>query len=450
MKNYDVLVLGLGPAGMAITAMASEMGLKVCAVEPHLIGGECANVGCIPSKGLLSKSKYHVADPFTKIAEQISTNREKKLAGVVKKADVIKGMARFVSDSVVAVGEEKYTAKHIFIATGTKPMVPPIPGLNSVPYLTNENVFSLTEAPKSMVIIGGGPIGAELSLAFHRLGCKCTIVQNNDYLVPVGERDAGELLQQKYEEYGITIYNSEKITKVAQENGLIVLSTESGKEVRAEKILVAAGRKHDFSALDLEKAGIVYTPKGITVDEFLRTNKPHIYAVGDCNGRYLLSHAAMHQGMIAVMNLFSPWPFKKKFTKYPVPWTVFSDPEISHVGMTTQELNSKGIHYTVIESHYGDYGAAIMQDVPTGYIRVYTNKWGKIYGVSIVGQNSGEMINEWTLAMQSKRSLFHIMMTMHSFPTMGFLSKRIGETWMMGLVQNPTLQTVMRWLRKIS
>ncbi|MGL4667891.1 MAG: dihydrolipoyl dehydrogenase family protein [Saezia sp.] len=450
MKQFDMIVIGLGPAGMALTAMGSEMGFNVCAIERHQIGGECANVGCIPSKGLLAKSKKHVTDPFGKIAAQIDMTREKKLATVLTKAHVVFGEARFVSDKVVAVGDEEYTAKHIFIASGTRPLVPPIPGLDQVPYLTNENVFALEKAPKSIIIIGGGAIGSELSLAFQRLGTQCTIVQNDAYLVPVGERDAGEILQKEYEQLGIAVHNDEKITQIEQQNGQIIVHTQSGKALQAEKLLIAAGRRHDFTSLHLENAGVNVTRKGIAVDDYLRTNKPHIYAVGDCNGRYLLSHAAMHQGMIAVMNLLTPWPFKKKFTAYPVPWTVFTEPEISHVGHTEKQLKEKGMAYQTIEARYEDYGAAIVQDVPQGHVRVYASKWGKIYGVSIVGQGSGEMINEWAFAMQHKKGLFHIMLTMHSFPTMGFLTKRVAEIWMMGLIKQPAIRKLLKFLKAFS
>lgn len=449
MRKFDMLVIGLGPAGMALTAMASEMGFKVCAIERHLIGGECANVGCIPSKGLLAKAKNHVTQPFAQIARQIDTNREKKLAVVLTKAHVVTGEARFIDNQVIAVGDERYTAKHIFIATGTRPMIPPIHGIDQVPYFTNENIFSLEQVPQSMIIIGGGAIGSELSLAFQRLGCQCSIVQNGSHLVPVGELQSAHVLQQRYEELGIQIYNNEKITRVEQDGPLTVVHTESGKTLKAEKLLIATGRRYDFTALDLEKAGIHHSSKGIPVDDYLRTNVPHIYAVGDCNGRFLLSHAAMHQGMIAVMNLLSPWPFKKKFTQYPVPWTVFTDPEISHVGMTERELQNKGIHYQVVEARYEDYGAAIVQDIPTGWVKVYTNQWGRIYGVSIVGQGSGEMINEWALAIQTKRRLFHIMLTMHSFPTMGFLSKRVAEIWMMDLMKKSSMQKILKMLRTL-
>lgn len=446
MNMYDAIVIGLGPAGMAVTAMASAMGLTVCAVEKHRIGGECSNVGCIPSKGLLKMAKRCQLEynPFTRLEEHVTYIREKKMAGALKKAEIISGEARFTGKQEIEVDGRRLTAKHIFIAAGTRPSVPDIPGLADVPFLTNETVFSLPEVPASMTIFGGGPIGVEMALAFHRLGCACTIIGRAAHLVPKGDPDAGKLLQERYRDYGITVLTKATATRVEEEDGAIVVTTASGDRIRAEKLLVATGRKTDFSGLNLEAAGVEYGPRGITVDKRLRTSNQAIFAIGDCNGHYLLSHAAMHQGMIAVMNLFLPGPFKKDFTRYPVPWTVFTDPEISQVGRTARELQAQGIPFQVVESSYADYGASIVQEVPHGHIRVFTNKRGKILGVSIVGEHSGEMINEWALAMQNKLSLFKVMMTMHSFPTMGFLSKRIGESWMMDMVQRPFIQKLLR------
>lgn len=452
MSKYDILVIGLGPAGMAVTAMASEMGFKVLSIEHNKVGGECSNVGCIPSKALLRVSeKLNVSgEPFSKINESIDHIREKKVMSAVKKADLIlnKGSASFIDDKTVQVDGENYTAKHIFIATGTRPLVPPIEGLDKVSYLTNENLFQLRSIPKTMTIIGGGAIGCEMALAFSRLGCVCNMVQDRAHLIPLGEKDAGDILEASFKEKGIGVYNSQKITKIFEQDGNIVLRTEGGIELTAEKLLVAAGRRFDFSSLKLENAGVEYGKRGIVVDEYLCTNKKHIHAVGDCNGSYLLSHAAMHQGMIALMNTMAPGPFKKKYRKYPVPWTVFTEPQVSHVGKTSGELQAAGIDYQTIETSYEDYGAAYAEGIAVGYVRVYVSKGlfcgGKIYGASIVGANSGEMINEWALAMQHNIKLSDIMMTMHSFPTMGFMSKRIGELWMMDKMKSPSLRKLLR------
>ncbi|MDL2296244.1 NAD(P)/FAD-dependent oxidoreductase [Lachnospiraceae bacterium OttesenSCG-928-E19] len=437
--DYDIIVIGLGPAGMAVSAMGAEMGLNVCAIEKENPGGECMNVGCIPSKAIIriAEKNPDMAKPFDHIQKHLDYIREKKTMGMFEKATVVlrKGPAEFVDAHTIRVGKEKITAKTIFIATGTKAAVPPIPGIENIDYLTNDNLFALKQVPKSMVIIGGGAIGSEMADAFSKMGCKCSIVHAAPHLIPNAEPGVAKELETSFARQGIKVYNSASISHIEKQGNEIVVITESGKKIRGEKLLMAAGRKYDFSELKLENAGVEYGKKGILVNKYLRTNKKNIYAVGDCNGQFLLSHAAMHQGMIALMNSMLPLPFKKDFKKYVVPWTVFTNPEISAVGMTERQLAEKHIKYNVIESRYGDYGAAIAEDIPDGFVRVYASKYGRIYGATIVGKNSGEMINEWALAIQNKIRLHKMMFTMHSFPTMGFLNKRISEIWMMKLIK---------------
>lgn len=465
-RDFDVIVLGLGPAGMAVSAMAAEMGLRVAAVEPRKIGGECMNVGCIPSKALLriAKTRHIVArfpdmalaeasppdvmQPFEKIARDLKYINEAKTRRMFDKVDLYleQGPGTFIDPYTIAVGDVRLTGRRLFIAVGTKPMVPPIPGLDTVEYLTNENIFKLDSIPPRLTIIGGGAIGCEMAQAFSRLGSKVTIVHMDEHLVPVGEVKAAELLEQRFAEEGIVVLNGRKIEKVASEDDEIALYTDREERIVSDRLLVGAGRKVDLSSLDLEAAGIEHTKRGITVDRYLRTNRKHIYAVGDCNGHYLLSHAAMHQGMIALMNAMMPWPFKRRFEKYIVPWTVFTEPQVSHVGMTEKQLHEQGRNFETIEVRYEDYGAAIAEGVADGYVRVHTTPAGRILGVGIAGEGSGEMINEWALAMHTRTRMHTILTLQHSFPTMGFLSKRVAETWMMKRMQSLRLRKMMQFM----
>ncbi|MCK4501596.1 MAG: NAD(P)/FAD-dependent oxidoreductase, partial [Desulfuromonadales bacterium] len=228
----------------------------------------------------------------------------------------------------------------------------------------------------------------------------------------------------------------------------VVLKTKEGETLEAERLLLAAGRIPTLDGLELEKAGVNYTPKGIPVNGNLETNVSHIYAVGDCNSNHLFSHAAMHQGMIALMNIMRPWPFKKDFRKYVVPWTVFTDPQVSSVGMQESELIKAGIKYDVIESKHADYGASIAEQVTTGSVRVYASKLGKIYGASIIGEGSAEMINEWGLAIQKNIRLADIMLLQHSFPSMSFMNKSIGESWMMNMLKVAWMKKMMGFMMR--
>ncbi|MFO7819275.1 MAG: NAD(P)/FAD-dependent oxidoreductase [Halanaerobacter sp.] len=451
MKKYDLIVIGLGPAGMAVTAMASNMDLDVLAIEKHKVGGECLNYGCIPSKALLKAGEMNqvtknlekygidlqesteVNNPLGIVQDKINKINSGKTDTAFEWADLVldEGAAEFVDKNTVAVGGEKYTSDNIFIATGTEPFVPPIPGIDEVPQLSNLNLFQQDEVPDKLMIIGGGAIGAEMAQAFSRLGSEVTVVQIDDHLIPAGDEEAARVLEDKFEEEGIAVYNNTGIDKVEEKDGKIHTHTEEGTFI-SDKILVATGRKPVLEPLKLDKAGVKYSKKGIDTDQEMETNVKGIYAVGDCNGRSLFSHAAMHQGMIALMNAINPLPFKRfKIDDFVVPWSVFTKPEVAQAGLTEKQAQEKGIDYQIVKENYADYGRTLADGKRTGFVKVITNSKGKIYGATIVGESASELIHEWVLAIQHDIKMFDLMMTQHSFPTISLLNKRIAEQWMM-------------------
>jgi len=464
--DYDVAVIGLGPAGMAASIMAAEMGLRVLGIERRALGGECMNVGCIPSKALLRMghvrhlvgrlSEYALADlplpaptdPFERIAAHLRFVAEKKTAAMFSKVDlrVGEGTASFVDSHTISISGRSATAKRIFVCVGTRPAVPPIVGIDSVDFLTNETIFHLPSVPESLVILGGGAIGCEMAQAFRRLGSRVTIVHLDPHLLPHGDWDAGKLLEEAFAGEGIHVHNARGVRRITPEGGGVALHTDHGEVLRGERLLVAAGRRFDLAELNLEAAGVRYGAKGIAVDRRLRTSTPHIYAPGDCNGIHLFSHAAMHQGMIALMDTLIPWPIRLDFRKYVVPWTVFTEPQIAHVGMLERDLKAQDIAHEVIEERYADYGAAIAEGIAVGSVRAYVSKAGRIYGVRIIGDGAGEMVNEWGLAIQNRLRLHRIMLLQHSFPSMSFLTKRVSERWMINRMRNPHLRRLVRWL----
>lgn len=467
--DYDVLTIGLGPAGMAVSAMGAEMGLRVCAVERDRIGGECMNSGCIPSKALLrtaslrhavsrfpsmelgERTPPEVLEVFGRIRERIEFINSRKTLRMFDKVDLVlgQGSARFAGPHTVEVDGRRITARRVFVATGSDPMVPPVPGIEEVDILTNENVFDLDRPPESLLILGGGAIGSEMAQAFRRLGSGVTVVHMDHHLLPFADREDGDLLQEALESEGVRVINGCRLTSVRQEGGEVVAESDACGLLRAERLLVAAGRCPRTGGLDLEAAGVEYGREGIRVDRHLRTSSRSVYAVGDVNGFSLFSHSAMHQGMLGLMNCMVPGPFGLRFRRYPVPWTVFTDPQVSHVGELKRDLESRGARFETVEARYGDYGAAIAEGVDTGYVRAFVSPRGRVLGATVIGEGSGEMINEWGLAMQEKVPIYRMMMLQHSFPTMSFLSKRVTESWMMGKMGSGVLRAISRFLFRV-
>ncbi len=466
MKKYDIIVIGMGPAGMAVSAMGSAMGLKVLAIEKNKVGGECLNVGCIPSKALLKAAEaYNTAfnlrkygieldvstkskDPMNVVREKISGINNKKLMKAFEKVDldINKGNAEFADSKTIVADGQKYTAKKIFIATGTNPMIPPVPGLKDISSLTNLNIFDTEEIPASLTIIGGGAIGTEMAQAFSRLGSSVKLFHMDPHLIPAGDEEAARVLEEKFSEEGISVYNKAAIEKVEERDGKIFTYAE-GQVFESDKILVATGRTPVLEPLKLENAGIKYGRRGIDVDEHMRTNVKNIYAVGDCNGKYLLSHAAMHQGMLALMDAVSPVSLGMlKREKYCVPWSVFTQPEVAQVGLTEKQAKEKGIKYEAVKKDYATYGRTVADGHPEGFIKILTGKRGRILGASIVGENASELIHEWTMAIQYKKTIIDIMMMQHSFPSISMINKMVAEDWMMGKMKSPLIRKLIKIL----
>ncbi len=466
--DYDLIVIGLGPAGMAVSIMASEMGLKVCAIEKNHIGGECMNVGCIPSKALVQLGKYrHIIDkfvspdkldnwpknPFEKIRSDVDFIRDKKTLKMFDKVKLIyqQGSASFIDSHSVTVGDTSYSAKRIFICTGTKPQVPDFAGLTEIDYLTNETMFSLSGVPESLIVIGGGSIACEMAQSFARLGSQVTMIIRGARLIWRQDSDATDIIEKSLEADGVTILRKQNpILFYREANGFVCMTTDLNRTVVAEKLLVATGRAWSYGDMRLYLAGVALSDNGsIKVNKHLQTAAGHIYAAGDSNGFALLSHAAMHQGMTALINSMLIWPFKRNYKKYAVPSTVFTEPQFSIVGKTQTELDRDKISYEVIRVNYSDYGAAIAEDVAAGFVKAFISATGRIYGVCIIGEASGEMINEWSLAIQKKLRITDIMFLQHSFPTMGFLTKRISETWMMGKMKSKLWQKICQLMFRL-
>ena len=288
-----------------------------------------------------------------------------------------------------------------------------------------------SEIPNRLTIIGGGAIGVEMAQAFSRLGSKVTIVHMDKQLVPSEDSEAAAVLEESFIKEGIAFYNDERIESVRRESEEFHIKSTAGTFV-SDQLLVATGRKPSLTSLNLDAAGVIYDKKHINVDEFNRTNIPHIYAVGDINGKWQLTHAAMHQAMLSLMQAMSQKePKKLSRSYYVVPRAIFTNPEIAQVGLNENEAKKAGIDFLVIKVMYETYARAATTGALVGFVKVITDNEGVIHGATIVGEQASEMISEWTLAMQHNLKMMDIVMTQHAFPSLSLLKKNVAEKWMM-------------------
>lgn len=463
MKKYDLIVIGMGPAGMVAVGMGTKMGLSVLAIEKNAVGGECLNVGCIPSKALLKAAKMvydlkkldevgirlngdvQIGDPLKIIREKIASQTGESLNNKFSAAELLiqKGPASFVDENTIEVDGKQYQGDLIFIATGTEPMIPPIEGLSDVEYLTNVNIFNLKDIPKRLTIIGGGFIGVEMAQAFSRFGSQVSIVHMDDQLLPSEDQEASALLAKAFDKEGIAYHNSTMIESVTKNAKGIITKTSAGTFV-SDQLLVATGRKPNIGSLNLDAAGVLYDQSHIMTDRFNRTNIPHIYAIGDINGKWLLTHAAMHQAMLSLMQaLTKKEPENLDQNNYVVPRVIFTDPEIAHVGIKELEAKEAGIDYVIVKVTYESYARTATTGALEGFVKVITDDHGKIHGVTIIGEQASELIAEWTLAMQHRLSLMDILMTQHAFPSISVLNKNVAEKWMMKMASQGKLNALL-------
>lgn len=458
-KSFDnnLVVIGAGSAGLVSAYIASAVKAKVTLIEKHKMGGDCLNTGCVPSKALLHVAELahnarnasrvgvsvgKVSVDFKQVMQQVqsvikdiephdSVERYTKLG-----VNVEQGEARIVSPwevDVTSNGETKrITTRSIIIATGAKPLVPSFEGLDKVDYLTSDTLWELEELPKRLLVLGGGPIGCELSQAFQRLGSQVTQVEMADRLMGPEDDDTARLLSERLSAEGIDIKLNYKAVRFEQHDGESTLIAEhEGQEIQLpfDKVIIALGRRPNISGFGLEELG-VQTNKTVSTNELLQTNFPNIYACGDVAGPYQFTHVASHQAWYASVNaLFDP--FKTFRVDYSViPWVTYTSPQVANVGLTEQQAEKTGKAYEVTEYDIGDLDRAIADDNAFGRVKVLT-KPGKdeLLGVNIVGPQAGELLAEYVLAMKHGIGLNKILGTIHSYPTLAEANKYVAGEW---------------------
>ncbi|MBJ2138623.1 FAD-dependent oxidoreductase [Paraglaciecola chathamensis] len=480
-KKFDrnLVVIGAGSAGLVTAYIAAAIKSKVTLVERHKMGGDCLNTGCVPSKSILHASKlahiHHTSQnagvtyEAPKIDFKAVMNKVHSVIKSIEPHDSVEryeslgvnvsiGSATIVSPWQVDIqtenGVESLTTRNIVIATGARAFVPDIPGLKDIDYLTADNLWEITEQPKRMIVLGGGPIGCELSQAFGRLGTHVTQIERGDQVLSKEDPDAAKHLQTQLEKDGIDLrLNTSAMAVETTSEGNVLVVEFAGKEERIpfDKILVAVGRQANLTGFGLEDLGIE-TDRTIITNDFLQTKYPNILAAGDVAGPYQFTHTASHQAWYAAVNaLFRPFKtFKVDYSV--IPWATFAEPEIATVGLNEMSAKQQGIDFEVTRYDIGGLDRALADDHARGFVKVLTKPGkDKILGATIVGANAGELLAEFVLAMKHGLGLNKILGTIHIYPTMAEANKNVAGNWKKDHAPQKVLDFVERfhtWRRK--
>jgi dihydrolipoamide dehydrogenase len=477
-KNYpkpkhfdeDIVVVGAGSGGLVTSYIAAVVNAKVTLIEKHQMGGDCLNTGCVPSKAIIRSSKFmndvnrasdlgfHSAQ--AKFSFSDIMNRVQRIIKTIEPHDsierysdlgvnVVQGEAKITSPYTVDVNGITITTRNIVIATGARPFVPPIKGIEDINYLTSDNIWQLQEQPKRLIVLGGGPIGCELTQSFARLGSTVTQIEMLPRLMIREDEDVSLAVQKRFEHEGIDVRLNHKALEFKKENNQNVLICEhNGQQVSIEfdQVMVAVGRAANTSGFGLEDLNIEKNKNGtISVNEYLQTKYPNIYGVGDVVGPYQFTHTSAHQAWYAAVNaLFGK--FKKFKVDYSViPWATFTEPEVARVGINEQEAKEQNIPYEVTNFDVAELDRAIADEEAHGFIKVLTKPGkDKILGVTIVGEQAGDLIAEYVLAMKHNIGLNKILGTIHIYPTLSEMNKYVAGEWKRA--RKP--ETLINWVGK--
>ena len=453
--DYNMIVIGGGAGGLVTAYISSAVNAKVALIEAHQMGGDCLNTGCVPSKAIIKSSKIvnaarnaekygldkiDVKVDFKKIMNRVksvikkiephdSRERYRKLG-----VDCVDGYAEIISPWEIKVNGEILTTKNITIATGAKPFVPPIKGIDSVNYLTSDNLWGLQELPEKFVILGGGPIGLEMAQAFARLGSKVSIIEMSDRIMAKEDEDVSSFVTNKFKEEGIQVLTKHKAKEfkhIDGKNKLICEHEGNNLEIEFDKVLVAVGRRPNIKGFGLENLGISIRKNGtIEANEYMQTNYPNIYVAGDVTGPFQLTHTAAHQAWYAAVNGLFGRLKKFKVDYSVIPWATYVDPEVATVGLNEESAKSQGVPYEVTKYGIDDLDRAIADSEDHGFVKVLTVPGkDKILGATIVSNHASDMLLEFISAMKNKFGLNKILGTIHAYPSMGEANKYTAGNW---------------------
>ncbi len=451
-KRYDLIIIGGGAAGLVASVAAGAFGAKTALIEKDRLGGECSWTGCVPSKTLISAANlaYRTGCQPDQVMEHVhQTVKKASKASKVKslldkyQVDIFFGVSSFKDNHTLEMENVILKAKKFILCTGSSALVPSIQGLTKG-YLTNQEIWELRSPPKSLLIIGGGPIGTEMAQAFHRLGSKVTIVDALERLLPRDDTELSTELTELLKKEGIDIHLNLMVKKISKtEKGWQI--KDNHKTLFGEQLLIALGRKANTSGLNLEAAGISYDRDQIKVDKYLRTTTANIWAAGDCTGGYRFSHTAEVEAKTAVRNAL--FPFNSRPDYQGAPWATFTEPELAHLGLTEQECKEKNLHYRVYYQPFSGDDRAITEGTTEGKVKILATPLGKILGLHILGPRAGELMNEFVLAYRKKMRLSEIGLTIHVYPTLGMALQRATDQWFSDWAEKPWAKLLFKIFR---
>lgn len=470
-ERFDICVIGGGSGGLSVAAGAAQMGAKVVMVERARMGGDCLNTGCIPSKALIAAAhrahamrdseKFGIASVKPEVRfENVCRHVHGVIAAIaphdsVKRfsglgVKVISAEARFLQPDLLAAGDTLIRARRFVIATGSRPVIPPIDGLSDCDYLTNETIFELQERPDHLIVMGGGPIGVELSQAFRRLGAQVTLIERAQIL-PRDEPEAVAIVRAALVEDGVVlIENAEIVAVERRDSGTVATVRTADGETRnlnGSRILVAAGRKPDVDSLNLSAAGVEHGPKGITVDARLRTTNRKIFAIGDVSGGPQFTHIAGYHAGIVIRNALFWLPAKVDYRA--LPWVTYTDPELAHVGLTEAQARAEGHSASTLIEPLRTNDRAQTERETEGLAKIVIGSRGRILGATIVGPHAGELIGLWGLAIGQRMKLSAIAGMIAPYPTLSEISKKVAGQYYTRTLYSDRVKALVRaiqWL----
>ena len=467
--NVDICVIGGGSGGLSVAAGAAQMGAKTVLLEKHKMGGDCLNYGCVPSKALLAAGHaaqaVREADKFG-IDASAPTSRSEDVYGHVRGVigaiephdsverfeglgvNVIEAAGKFVGPQEVEADGKRIKARRIVVSTGSTAFIPPIPGLDDVPFMTNETVFNRHQLPEHLIVIGGGPIGIELAQAHRHLGCQVTVLEMFA-IMPKDDAELVDVVRQQVIRDGLSIREGVKISRIeAKGDGVrVVLENEDGEEaVDGSHLLVATGRRPNVAGLDLEKAGIAYSPKGIEVDARMRTSNKKVFAIGDVAGGFQFTHVAGYHAGVVIKNALFRLPAKADHTT--VPWVTYTAPELAQVGLNEEGAKQAGKEFRVLRWSFHENDRAQAEGATDGLVKAIVSPKGHILGCGIVGAHAGELIQPWVLAMSGKLKIGAMAQMIAPYPTLGEVSKRAAGSFYTPSLFSDRTRKIVKFLSK--